>query len=228
MALRERELSGRRPAVDVSMADGALSWLAMVAARMLADRATPARGGLELAGGLACYRPYRCADGYVTLGALEPKFWQAFCHGVGREDLIARHLGRPSGAADTQREGSRRSSRRARATSGRAVRPGRARLLPRAGARPRRGARLGARARARDGRRDRPARRRAPGAAARRPDQALAHARRPGPRAGPALGQDTRVVLEGLDYSAEEIDGMLEAGAVAGPAGDSMSGSFMG
>ena len=69
---------------------------------MLADGATPARGGLELAGGLACYRPYRCADGYVTLGALEPKFWQAFCHGVGREDLIERHLD-PSGG-ETQRE----------------------------------------------------------------------------------------------------------------------------
>ena len=25
----------------------------------------------------------------MTLGALEPKFWQAFCRGVGREDLIA-------------------------------------------------------------------------------------------------------------------------------------------
>ena len=102
VALREREVSGEGQLVDVSMADGALSWLAMVAARMLADGATPARGGLELAGGLACYRPYRCADGYVTLGALEPKFWQAFCRGVGREDLIERHLD-PSGG-ETQRE----------------------------------------------------------------------------------------------------------------------------
>ena len=31
----------------------------------------------ELAGRYNCYRPYECADGYVTLGALEPKFWQA-------------------------------------------------------------------------------------------------------------------------------------------------------
>src|SRR5213078_3059208 len=55
------------------------------------------RGELQLAGSLTCYRPYRCADGYVTLGALEPKFWAAFCHGVGREDLIE-HQFDPAGS----------------------------------------------------------------------------------------------------------------------------------
>ncbi|HMJ01633.1 MAG TPA: CoA transferase, partial [Conexibacter sp.] len=67
-ALRERERSGLGQVVDVSMADGALSWLAMVAARTLAEGVAPRRGELELAGGLTCYRPYRCADGWVTLG----------------------------------------------------------------------------------------------------------------------------------------------------------------
>jgi alpha-methylacyl-CoA racemase len=86
-ALRARDRSGEGQLVDVSMTDGALSWLAMVAARHFADGAVPRRGGTELAGGLICYRPYRCADGWVTLGALEPKFWQAWCAGVGREDL---------------------------------------------------------------------------------------------------------------------------------------------
>ncbi len=81
--------SGEGQLVDVSMADGALSWLAMVAASYFADGTVPRRGDLPLAGSLICYRPYECADGWVTLGALEPKFWQAFCRGVGREDLIA-------------------------------------------------------------------------------------------------------------------------------------------
>jgi alpha-methylacyl-CoA racemase len=102
VALREREVSGEGQLVDVSMADGALSWLAMVAARMLADGVTPARGGLELAGGLACYRPYRCADGHVTLGALEPKFWQAFCRGVGRDDLIEHQFAPPGSDGHSQ------------------------------------------------------------------------------------------------------------------------------
>ena len=44
-ALRERDRSGEGQLVDVSMADGALSWLAMVAARYFADgaRAAPRR-----------------------------------------------------------------------------------------------------------------------------------------------------------------------------------------
>jgi alpha-methylacyl-CoA racemase len=86
-ALRERESSGDGQFVDVSMTDGALSWLAMDAARYFADGRVPGRGDAELAGGLICYRPYRCADGWVTLGALEPKFWRAWCEGVGRPDL---------------------------------------------------------------------------------------------------------------------------------------------
>ena len=44
-ALRERDRSGQGQLVDVSMADGSLSWLAMVAARYFADGATPHRGG---------------------------------------------------------------------------------------------------------------------------------------------------------------------------------------
>jgi crotonobetainyl-CoA:carnitine CoA-transferase CaiB-like acyl-CoA transferase len=94
-ALRERDRSGQGQFVDVSMSDGALSWLAMVAARYLAEEACPRRGELELAGRLVCYRPYACADGWVTLGALEPKFWAAWCRGVGREDLIDKQFEPP-------------------------------------------------------------------------------------------------------------------------------------
>jgi alpha-methylacyl-CoA racemase len=94
-ALRERDRSGQGQLVDVSMADGSLAWLAMVAGRYFADGVTPQRGDAELAGALVCYRPYACADGWVTLGALEPKFWAAWCRGVGREDLIEKQFERP-------------------------------------------------------------------------------------------------------------------------------------
>jgi len=90
IALRERERSGAGQFVDCSMFDGSLSFMAMLAAEMLAGGPVPQRGSLRLSGGIVCYRPYRCADGYVTLGALEPKFWAAFCRGVGREDLAER------------------------------------------------------------------------------------------------------------------------------------------
>jgi len=101
-ALRERDGSGVGQLVDVSMADGALSWLAMVAASYFADGTVPRRGELPLAGSMICYRPYECADGWVTLGALEPKFWQAFCRGVDREDLIVSQFEHPGSAAHVQ------------------------------------------------------------------------------------------------------------------------------
>ncbi len=103
-ALRERERSGEGQLVDVSMFDGALSWLAMTAAQMLAERVTPHRGELMLSGSVLCYRPYACADGWVTLGALEPKFWQAWCRGVGREDLIEQQFQPPGSDAHAQVE----------------------------------------------------------------------------------------------------------------------------
>jgi crotonobetainyl-CoA:carnitine CoA-transferase CaiB-like acyl-CoA transferase len=103
-ALHERERSGKGQLVDVSMADGSLSWLALVAARYLADGVVPKRGEPELTGGLLCYRPYACKDGWVTLGALEPKFWQAWCRGVGREDLIEHQFEAPGSEAHAEVE----------------------------------------------------------------------------------------------------------------------------
>jgi crotonobetainyl-CoA:carnitine CoA-transferase CaiB-like acyl-CoA transferase len=100
-ALVERERSGEGQLVDVSMADGALSWLAMDAARALLGEKMR-RGQMELGGRFVCYRPYACRDGYVTMGALEPKFWQNWCRGVGREDLIAGQFEAPGSEVHAQ------------------------------------------------------------------------------------------------------------------------------
>jgi crotonobetainyl-CoA:carnitine CoA-transferase CaiB-like acyl-CoA transferase len=107
-ALRERDGgpgapgSGEGQFVDVSMADGSLSWLAMVAGAYFADGVVPRRGDPLLAGAAICYRPYECADGWVTLGALEPKFFAEFCRGVGREELISKQFERPGSEAHAQ------------------------------------------------------------------------------------------------------------------------------
>jgi crotonobetainyl-CoA:carnitine CoA-transferase CaiB-like acyl-CoA transferase len=119
-ALRHRDATGEGQVVDVSMFDGALSWLAMVAARVFAAGERPRRGAELLGGAIVCYRPYTCRDGWVTLGALEPKFWAAFCAGVGRPDLVERQFERPGSATHAD---VRRSSRRAPVPSGRASRP---------------------------------------------------------------------------------------------------------
>ncbi len=107
-ALRERDGGPGKPGsdegqlVDISMADGALSWLAMVAGQYFADGVVPRRGEQMLAGSVICYRAYECADGWVTLGALEPKFWQAWCRGVGREELIEKQFEKPGSEAHEQ------------------------------------------------------------------------------------------------------------------------------
>jgi alpha-methylacyl-CoA racemase len=89
--------SGEAQFVDIAMADGALSWLPLLAAKP-----SSRRGGLTLGGGILCYRPYRCADGYVALGALEPKFFAAFCSGVGRPDLIDHQFDPPGSDAHAE------------------------------------------------------------------------------------------------------------------------------
>jgi crotonobetainyl-CoA:carnitine CoA-transferase CaiB-like acyl-CoA transferase len=99
-AVIERERSGEGQMVDISMTDGALSWLSMVIARYFAEGTVPQRGENELAGGIACYFPYETKDGqWVALGALEPKFWQNWCNGAGRPDLIEKQFEHPDSAA---------------------------------------------------------------------------------------------------------------------------------
>jgi alpha-methylacyl-CoA racemase len=93
-ALHEARRSGEGQLVDVSMADGALSWLAMVAGAYLCDGEVPRRGDGQLTGRFVCYLPYEAADGYITMGALEPQFWARFCAGVGRDDLVAKQFER--------------------------------------------------------------------------------------------------------------------------------------
>ena len=66
-ALRERERSGAGQVVDISMTDGALSWLAMVIARYFCEKHVPRRGEVELAGGILCYFPYKTKDGRLDV-----------------------------------------------------------------------------------------------------------------------------------------------------------------
>ena len=75
-ALHERERSGEGQLVDVSMTDGALSWLAMVAGALpLPTARCRERGERQLAGGFVCYLPYEAPTAGSRCGALEPKFW---------------------------------------------------------------------------------------------------------------------------------------------------------
>jgi alpha-methylacyl-CoA racemase len=73
-ALLERARTGVGARIVVSMTHGA---------HELAQFAGP------LTGALACYRIYECADGrFLTIAALEPKFWSRLCELIGRPDLL--------------------------------------------------------------------------------------------------------------------------------------------
>ncbi|HEY1834360.1 MAG TPA: CaiB/BaiF CoA-transferase family protein [Solirubrobacteraceae bacterium] len=220
-ALRERDGggvgapgSGQGQMVDVSMSDGALSWLAMVAAAYFADGNVPRRGELPLAGALVCYRPYECSDGWVSLGALEPKFWQAWCRGVGREDLIAVQFERPGSDAHKQIQEVFRS--RSREQWEAFAREHDCCLEPVLELDEALESELVAA-------REMVVELQQPGAE--RPVRQLGipikldrtpgdHARIPGPE----LGEHTEEVLLGAGYSAAEVAELLSSGAVAGPA----------
>jgi alpha-methylacyl-CoA racemase len=101
-ALQEARRSGEGQMVDISMTDGSLAWLMMEAGRYFGSGEVPKRGEVMLSGGIICYRPYEAADGWVTCGALEPKFWGHFCIAVGREDLIEHQFANPG--SDPHRE----------------------------------------------------------------------------------------------------------------------------
>jgi alpha-methylacyl-CoA racemase len=230
-ALRERDGggpgsdspgSGEGQLVDVSMADGALSWLAMVAATYFADGAVPHRGDLPLAGSLVCYRPYECADGWVTLGALEPKFWQGFCRGVGREDLIAAQFERPGSTAHEQVK--EIFMQRTREQWEAFARENDCCLEPVLELDEALASELVA-AREMVVELDQPG--------AQGPVRQLGlpvkltrtpgdHARLP----GPALGEHTEQVLLAAGYSAQEVAELLSEGAAAGPAGEHQDMSF--
>lgn len=92
-----RERTGDGDYIDVSMMDGVVSWMAMLYAQLAAGDPTLERGRGRLSGGDICYRVYETKDGrYMSLGALEPKFWQAFCEAVERPDLIDKQFSRDS------------------------------------------------------------------------------------------------------------------------------------
>ncbi len=90
-ALVGRSKSGEGQYLDVSLFDAALSWTGTIIGGSYAAGVKIERGKLQLNGGMACYNAYETQDGeYLTLGAIEPHFWIAFCKAVGREDLGSR------------------------------------------------------------------------------------------------------------------------------------------
>jgi alpha-methylacyl-CoA racemase len=86
--LWHRERTGKGQKIDVSMMDGILPLLTLQLAQYWGSRVKEEFVNV-LDGSFACYGVYECADGkYVSLAALEPKFWASFCHMVNKPEWL--------------------------------------------------------------------------------------------------------------------------------------------
>lgn len=90
-ALHGRTRTGTGCHIETALADTVMPLQMMQVAEYGANRTVPRSGDTYLNGGAAYYQVYRTADGrHAVLGAVEPKFWAAFCAAAGRPDWIAR------------------------------------------------------------------------------------------------------------------------------------------
>jgi alpha-methylacyl-CoA racemase len=88
-ALWERERTGRGRYLDIAMYDGTAAVTINHAAAWLAGGMRFDRGRMLLSGGVPNYGVWEAADGWVTLGCTEEKFWRRACELLGEPELAA-------------------------------------------------------------------------------------------------------------------------------------------
>ena len=94
MALFHKERTGKGQYIDVSMMDGAVTWLYAAVSDYFASGETPKRGKTRLDGNKAYYYVYETKDHkYLSVGASEEKFWKNICNLIGKPEWIELHDG---------------------------------------------------------------------------------------------------------------------------------------
>lgn len=89
-ALITRERIGKGQFVDISLLDGVISLMHVVASMYCITGQIPERGNDMLTGGMPFYNVYETKDGkYISVASIEPWFFQNLCSALGREDLAA-------------------------------------------------------------------------------------------------------------------------------------------
>jgi len=88
-----RGTCGEGAYLDVSIADGALSLMALYIDEYLATGVEPGPGHYILTGRYACYDTYECADGrWVAVAAIEGAFYRNLCTLLGCEQWAESQL----------------------------------------------------------------------------------------------------------------------------------------
>jgi alpha-methylacyl-CoA racemase len=88
-ALLRRASTGEGSFLDVSVTDGVLWLMSLVADEHLATGSSPTPGHDVLSGRYACYSVYRARDGrWLSVAAIEPKFFANLCRALACEEWI--------------------------------------------------------------------------------------------------------------------------------------------
>lgn len=92
LALYAREKTGKGQYIDISMTDGVLGLLALPAFLSQARGSKQQASDGLLSHRYACYNTYETADGrYISIGALETRFWRRLCEQLQRPQYIPLH-----------------------------------------------------------------------------------------------------------------------------------------
>ena len=89
-ALVGRERGGQGMYLDMALLDGVISWMTPLALSAHFSGLEVGAGTHPLLGGRAFFNVYETDGKYLTLAAIEPHFWGDFCKTIGRTDLIER------------------------------------------------------------------------------------------------------------------------------------------
>ena len=93
IALVARNKTGKGQYVDVAYMDGAISLMTWFNCGHFFDGSTLKRGESWLHGAYPYYGVYETKDGrYITIGCLEPHFWENLCRFLGKEEYIPYHF----------------------------------------------------------------------------------------------------------------------------------------
>lgn len=88
-AVIHRNRTGEGQYIDISMTDGIVSMLVVPFSLFFMDSVKLKRGKLPLSGGYPCYNVYKTKDGkYISLGAVELRFWKNICEKLGRPEYV--------------------------------------------------------------------------------------------------------------------------------------------
>ena len=93
IALLARGNTGKGQYVDISTTDGVISLMGWLASNYFAQGEVPRRENSAIGGSFPYYNVYEAKDGkFISVGCLEPWFWENLCRELGREDLMPYHF----------------------------------------------------------------------------------------------------------------------------------------